>query len=136
MDLLTRVAEMRGPTTVIEHGPRDDGQANGRAERAVKTMEELVRVQLTDLEERTQAPLDHKGNLFGWLVRHATDLANKRQVGRDGLTPWERMRGRPYRGQLLRFGTPVMHRLAGDPIGGMLLNRWGPRLLGWQNSSE
>ena len=118
MDLLTRVAELRGATTVLEHGPREDGQAHGRAERTVKTIEETVRVQLTDLEQRTGKSVDYRGNLFGWLVRHAVDLANKRLVGRDGTTAWQRMRGRPYRGQLLRFGAPVMHRLAGDPIGG------------------
>ena len=39
----------------IEHGPRDDGQAHGRAERSVRTIEELVRVQTTDLELRTGA---------------------------------------------------------------------------------
>ena len=42
MDLLTRVAELRGAKTILEHGPRDDGQAHGRAERAVKTIEENV----------------------------------------------------------------------------------------------
>ena len=124
MDLLTRVAQLRRAKTIIEHGPRDDGQAHGRAERSVRTIEELVRVQLTDFEARTGESVDHLSNLFGWIVRHATDLSNKRMAARDGTTPWEKMRGRPYRGQLLRFGVPVMHRLAGETVGGVLLNRW------------
>ena len=124
MDLLARVAQLRRARTLVEHGPRDDSQAHGRAERSVRTIEELVRVQLTDLEMRTGEPVDHLGNLFGWVVRHATDLSNKRMVSKDGTTPWSRMRGRPYRGQLLRFGVPVMHRLCGEPAGGVLLNRW------------
>ena len=123
MDLLSRVAELRRARTTVEHGPRDDGQAHGRAERTVRTIEELVRVQITDLERRTNQAVDHNSNLFGWLVRHATDLANKRMGSKGELTPWEKMRGRPYRGQLLRFGVPVMHRLAGETIGGVLLNR-------------
>ena len=83
-----------------------------------------MRVQLTDLENRTGRPVDYQSNLFGWLVRHAVDLTNKRLAGRDGSTPWQRLRGRPYRGQLLRFGAAVMHRLSGDPTGGVLMNRW------------
>ena len=117
---------MRGARTLLEHGPREDSQAHGRAERSVRTVEEIARVQLTDLEQRMGQPVDYRGNLFGWVVRHAVDLSNKRLAGKDGLTPWERMRGRPYRGQLLRFGAPVLHRLTGNPVGGVLLNRWSP----------
>ena len=111
---------------MLEQGPRGDGQAHGRAERAVRSVEELVRLQLADLEERIDDTLDVHGNLFGWLVKHATDLGNKRLASKDGATPWERLRGRPYRGQLLRFGAPVMHRLVGKPVGGVLMNRWSP----------
>ena len=90
----------------------------------MRSIEELVRLQLTDFEERTGEKVDVHGNLFGWLVKHATDLGNKRLASKDGTTAWERLRGRPYRGQLLRFGTPVMHRLVGRPVGGVLMNRW------------
>ena len=83
-------------------------------------------MQKSDLENRTGAPVDPGSNVFAWMVRHAVDLSNKRMAGADGLTPWQRMHGRPYRGQLLRFGVPVLHRHSGDTIGGVLMDRWSP----------
>ena len=43
-DLLHSVAANRRATTLIERGPRGDSQANGRAERSVRSVEEIVRV--------------------------------------------------------------------------------------------
>ena len=132
-----KVANERRARTQVQQGPRGDSQAHGRAERAVRTIEETTRVQVLDLENRTGQPVDPTGHLFGWLVKHACDLTNTRMAGRDGQTPWERLRGRPYRGQLLRFGTPVLHRLSGPTIGGVLMTRWAPgHWLGKTSSSD
>ena len=46
---------------MLEQGPRGDGQAHGRAERAVRSIEELVRLQLTDFEERITQWREGKG---------------------------------------------------------------------------
>ena len=123
-DLLKNVAQRRRAATLVEHGPRDDGQANGLAERAIRSVEEHVRVLKRDFEERLSAPIDVQHPLFEWIVRHATDLLNKHGVGVDGRTPHQRLRGAPYRGELLRFGSRVMHRLSGKVRGGVLVDRW------------
>ena len=40
-----------------------------------------------------------------WLVKHATDVLNKFQVERDRRTAYERLRGRPYRGEMLKLNS-------------------------------
>ena len=125
-DLLNEVASQRRGRTLVEQGPRGDSQSHGRAERTVRAVEEMTRVLKADFEKVTSSEVDTNGHLFGWMIRHAVDLLNKRNPGGDGATPWQRLRGRAYRGQLLRFGVPVLHRLAGEAKGGVLMNRWAP----------
>ena len=53
VSFLQEVATRRGALgTVVEHFPVDESQANGRAERAVITFEELLRVRKFSLECR------------------------------------------------------------------------------------
>ena len=122
--MLQRVAARRRAQTLVERGPRDDGQANGRAERAIRTAEDQTRALKLDFEKRSGVALRTTSALFTWLVRHAVDVHNKLQPGLDGLTPFQRLRGRPFRGELLPFGVPVLHRLSGKMQGGVLTDRW------------
>ena len=123
-DLLRNVAMRRRAITLVEHGPRGDGQANGLVERAIRSVEEHTRAIKRDLEQRLDADIDPQHNLFSWIVRHATDLLNKFSVGVDGRTAWQRLRGVPYRGEVMKLGTCVMHRLSGRIPGGLLVDRW------------
>ena len=63
-DLLRGVAETRRPQTLVERGPRVDAQANGRAERAVRSVEEQVRFVKSDLESRIGVGIDPSTGLF------------------------------------------------------------------------
>ena len=97
LDLLRAVAEQRRPRTLVERGPCDDGQANGRGERAVRSVEEITRTLKADLEVRMSSAVDPHSGVFEWLLRHGTDLLNKRQPGADGVTlaktPWKTVCG-------------------------------------------
>ena len=123
-DLLRSVAARRRAVTLVEHGPRGDGQANGLVERAIRSVEEHTRAIKRDLEKRLEATLDPEHNIFSWILRHATDLLNKYAVGVDGKTAWQRLRGTPYRGEMLSFGARVLHRMSGKMQGGLLVDRW------------
>ena len=125
-ELLTKVATGRQAQTLVERGAREDGACNGRAERAVRTTEEQTKLIKLDFEKRSGVGVSAHSSLFTWMVRHGVDLFNKRQPGFDGRTPFERLRGRPYQGELLPFGAPVLHRLSGLPVGGVLVDRWNP----------
>ena len=64
VDLLKAVAETRRPRTLVERGPRDDGKANGRAERAIRSVEEIARTLKADLECRLGNVVDPQSGIF------------------------------------------------------------------------
>ena len=125
VDLIRDVAKRRGDArTIVETAPRSDSQGNGHAERAVRSIEENVRLQKLALEERLgeKLPITHRA--FPWLIEHAVDVLNKLQVGKDGRTAFERLKGKKFRGLLLPFGTTVMARVSGRVQGGLMQERW------------
>ena len=128
--LLDQMAQERSeaPTT-LEHSPVTDSQANGSAERAVRSVEEMVRTYKIDLQERTQGlqlPIDHPA--MEWMVEHAADMLCKGVTGTDGKSPYKRLKGRSYQGELLPFACPVLFRCVGKVKGGVLADRWYPGL--------
>ena len=62
--------------------------------------------------------------VFPWTVEHATDFLNNCHVVSDGKSAHERLKKRPYRGELLQFGAAVMFRIAGKFPGGVMMERW------------
>ena len=57
---------------------------------------------------------------IGWVIEHCVDIENKCQVGKDGRTPYERLKG----GTFMEFGSLVMLRVADKAQGGLLQERW------------
>ena len=47
--------------------------------------------------------------MFTWLVRHAAVFMNRYQVGDDGRTAHERLRGRKFRRDVAESGESVMY---------------------------
>ena len=116
--LLEEIGRRReGAITVLERSPKGDSQSNGLAERAVRGLEELLRVHKLDLEARLGAILQMDHPCIEWLVEYTTDVLNKTQVGQDGRTPYMRAKGRRYNGEMYKFGTPVTFRSSGK-LGG------------------
>ena len=63
MDLFKIVAKERGTSkTILETAPRSDSKANGEAENAVQTIEQMVRTYMIDLQERVE-------NICPWMTR-------------------------------------------------------------------
>ena len=121
---LKEVADLREAPRVIEQAPVGDSQANGAAERAVRSVEEIVRVHKLALEKKVGKLLPVGLPIFAWLVEFCVDVLNKVQKGPDGKTAFERVRGRRYGGELLAFATPVFFRVAGKVAGGLMRERW------------
>ena len=48
---------------------------------------------------------------IGWVIEHYADILNKCQVGKDGRTPYERLKG----GTFMEFGSLVMLRVTDKP---------------------
>ena len=78
--------------------------SNGVAERGVQAVEGQVRVLKDALEMRleTETPSNHY--ILAWLVEFAGTVVNPYEVGCDGKTPYERLRGKQSRLIGLEFG--------------------------------
>ena len=121
---MSEVARMRGDAvTISEHSAVGDSQGNGFIERAVRTVEEMVRTLKFDLEAHISETLKITHKVISWLIEHAVDLVNKVQVGQDGKTSFERVKGKRFNGDILRCASPVMMGVAGKVQGGVIVRK-------------
>ena len=125
IDVLKEVARARGSNrTILEHSPVGDSSGNGIAERAIQAIEKLIRVHKLDLERRLKARVTVGHVIFPWLVEFCADLYNKHQVGRDGKTAYQRVKGKKFTQVLFPFAAPVMFRVCGKVKGSNMAERW------------
>ena len=119
------MGEVRGDLpTVLEASPAGDSQSNGFVERAVRSIEEMVRTHKIALEVKIGGKLNIKHSAIGWMIEHCADILNKCQVGKDGRTLYERLKGKKYGGTFMEFGSPVMLRVSDKPQDGLMQERW------------
>ena len=82
-----------------------DPQSNGAAEMAVGLLKGSLRSLLLGLERQIGAKVPVTHPLVTWLVRHAAMLRTMRVRGQDGLTAYQRIKGRATSGPtLIGFG--------------------------------
>ena len=105
------VAKFHGGRVVPELPPRGHHQSNGLVEEAGKTTREYCRVLKLQIEGCSGYTLETTADLTQWLIRWAAMLISRYSIGRDGLTPIERRRGRPCRLPTCIFGECVWYRL-------------------------
>ena len=117
--LMREVANERGDApTVLENSPPSESKANGVAERAVRSVEEQIRVLKIAFETNTRKELSVQHPGMAWLVEHAADTLSKCIVGKDGRTGFERARMRKYHGDMFEWGSVVHLKIPGKPKGG------------------
>lgn len=125
VDVLKEVAKMRGSgRTVLEQSPVYDSKGNGLIERAVQSFEKILRTHKLALEDKLKSKLPVKHPVFAWLVEHCADLYNKYQVGRDGKTAMQRLKGKKCLQPSVEFCSPIMFRVVGKVQGGDMKERW------------
>ena len=90
-----------------------DSQSNGATEVGVRNIRGLFRTLKLCFEARLGKfiPITHA--TIPWLMEHTCLLLNVTVRGTDGLTSWQRVRGRPFRQQLLNFGENVLYKFPG-----------------------
>ena len=94
---------------VMEESPVGEHQSNGRVERAIQTIQGMVRTYRDALESRYGMRLDGTNNSVPWMVMHAASMVSNYAVGNDGRTAVERLKGKLCRKQQLEFGECVMY---------------------------
>ena len=58
-------------------------------------------------EKSTNKALGTEDSIRVWLCRHSGWLTTRFHVQTDGLTPYQRLKGKPYSGELAEFGEQV-----------------------------
>ena len=97
-DLFRAVAKERGSArTVLTHAARSDSKGNGQAEKAVQSIEEMVRTLFIDLQQRCGEELSVHDSFFLWLIEHACDLFNRFKFAKGTRPPGSTSPGSPTR---------------------------------------
>ena len=101
------LAKYHGGRVVQESSAKGESASNGAVEVAGRTVREFVRVLKEQVEHLSGVQLECAGNLTQWMVRWAAMLCSRYLVGQDGLTAYERRRGRRCRMPVVIFGEKV-----------------------------
>jgi hypothetical protein len=119
----------------FEESPVGEHQSNGAVENAVKRVQGQVRTMRDALESRIGERIKGEDNVFTWMVRHAAASMNRYQVGEDGKTAHERMRGRRFRRDVTEFGESVMY-IRAESVGTDNTIQGGRKEFSWESEKS
>ena len=88
-----------------------ESQSNGGTEVGVKLVRGLSRTLKPCLEARLCKYVPTSHAIVPWLLQHTCTLLNAKGRGSDGLTCWERSKGRMFNQLLLGFWETVLYKL-------------------------
>ena len=114
-----RVKALLPDVVVLENTPRHDHAANP-AERAIRSVEDQVRVLRLDVEARYGIQVSANMSLWPWIARHAGWLLTRCKIKGNVCTPYQDAYGTKYSGEmniaetvLFRFPYPEHRRTSG-----------------------
>ena len=108
-----------GKRMVVENSPVYSSKSNGVVERAIQSVQGVVRTMGSCVEEKWGVQLGAEHVVWPWLVEYAGWLLTRAEVGKDGKTAYERSRGKRAKLPGVAFGEGVMwkRRRQGGPLG-------------------
>ncbi|CAE7249787.1 RE2 [Symbiodinium sp. CCMP2592] len=120
LKLRNEVRRMRlqlGLQTDVQQSPEESHQSNGGAEVAVQMLRQQCNTLLSMYEAETKLQVATAHALHPWCLRHASWILNRFVLRPGGLTPFEIIHGRPYKGEVIPFGETVMGLVSPGPKG-------------------
>ena len=100
-----RLAVLRkGSRTVPVNSPVGDSKSNGRVENSIKRIQGMIRTLRHCLESKIGIRVSRGHPLYPWIIEWAADLITRYQVGSDGLTAVQRIRGAKSARAIAQFG--------------------------------
>jgi hypothetical protein len=109
VDLWSAVRLRRTAPTIPENCPKGESQANGIAERAVQDVEGIMRTLKAALERRLGIRLKPSDAIMPWMIEHCSTLINRCRIGVDGMTSYERIKGKPNKKKFCEIGKVVLY---------------------------
>ena len=107
-----------GGSYIVESSPVGSSGSNGVVERAIRSVEQQVRVMKDALEHRTGMQLTPRYPLMTWITEYAGHLLNRFEVGHDGKTAYERCKGKRTKTLGIEFGEAILWKR--KAVGGAL----------------
>ncbi|CAK0792935.1 unnamed protein product [Prorocentrum cordatum] len=134
--LARAAAAARDEETVLQVGPGLDSRPKGPVEAAGGRVHQLIRTLVYTVNAHYKVELKPSEPISSWLARHAGWILTRFTVREDGLTPYRRLKGRDYHGQIAESAETVMHKLPPGTAGKMEA-RWDKGIwLGKANVSD
>ena len=116
--LAEAVGHRWGKETQIQNAPRESHASNGNAERAILEVARQVRTVVSAMEGRyPEYKMTVTSVHYPWAVRHAGWLLTRYLIKSDGKTPYERLRGREFKGEVAECFEVVHYKLADSQRG-------------------
>ena len=110
--LVEEIGRVRGTRSsgkwIVENSPVGSSQSNGVIERAMQSIEGQLRVLKLALERRWMAEIPVHHLVLAWAVEYASFLLNRFEVGHDGKTAYERLKGKRATTLAIEFGEKVL----------------------------
>ena len=100
---------------VVDKPPKFESQSNGVAEEACKTVREFTLIFKDVMEKKANMKIDGQMAISSWMIRWAAMNISRFQVGTDGMTAYERRRGRKCRVPMVCFGEQVWYKRRDKP---------------------
>ena len=94
---------------VSEFSAVGESASNGRAERTVQAVEDLLRTLKSALEARLKVRLGNQHPVVRWMVEHVATILNRYSVNKDGATPFFSNHGKRPADRLVEFGERVFY---------------------------
>ena len=88
------VKEREERRTIVEESPKQSSGSNGIVERCMQGIEVHLRVMLLEFESRVGEEVDAKEPIVTCMPEYVAYLLNRLEVGKDGKTAYERIKGK------------------------------------------
>ena len=110
--LMEDVIKTRGKEiTLLERSPVGSSGSNGLVERGVQSVEGVIRTLKSALEERIGARIRAEEKIVIFIAEYAAYLINRREVGKDGKTAYERNKGKKGLVMAVEFGEKLLWKV-------------------------
>ena len=99
-----------------EHGPPYDSESHGALEAACKQIRGRLRTMALCLEKRIGKRIPPRRPVLALMFPHAGSIINHSVRGLDGTTPFENLRMRPRRDELVWFAGKMKFKLRSKDV--------------------
>ena len=115
----TMRAMRSGSRMIVKNSLVGNSKSNGIVERTVQSVQGIIRTMRSAIEETWEVKIDVTHSVWPWIAEQAGFLLTRFEVGRNGKTAYERLKGKsaPVQGLSLAEGIFRKRRRAGRACG-------------------